>query len=287
MITNTSRPQWLHNGTAAALTALAVSASFATSEPAATDSVRDPAPAKKLSLPEGQAELVFPENVAEVPSVFQSIGKQPMVQDMHITNAELIKTYDAALPPMRTSNFRRAPGDPEPPKMDLAGAYSAHPLQGNFPPIMLFGPYEEVTPGDYLVVYRFQILEVPEGKASLFFDVAHNACTTGGVRIPASSFEVGKWAEVAVPVTVPVNKTLEFRFWHGGAKAAIDRIYLFQVKLSEKAPDGEVPAGLPVDGREDVLRSPFGNESGMIDVVGFPAGSRIRCPYSGKFFRIP
>ena len=51
-------------------------------------------------------------------------------------------------------------------------------------------------------------------------------------------------------------------------------------------PVGELPIGKSVPGKPGFVTSPFGS-AGLIDVRGFPPGSEVRDPYSGKTFLVP
>ena len=48
---------------------------------------------------------------------------------------------------------------------------------------------------------------------------------------------------------------------------------------------GQIPAALAGPG--GYVRSPFAPEAGLIDVRGFPSGTEIKCPYTGKTFKTP
>jgi hypothetical protein len=49
-----------------------------------------------------------------------------------------------------------------------------------------------------------------------------------------------------------------------------------------------LPVGVPVEGREGMVRSPYHDEEGAwVDVAGMPSGSKVRCPYSKKIFLVP
>ncbi|HSI11219.1 MAG TPA: M56 family metallopeptidase [Chthoniobacter sp.] len=54
-------------------------------------------------------------------------------------------------------------------------------------------------------------------------------------------------------------------------------------------PKGEaaMPVGQAVPNKPGFIISPFAPKSGYIDVRGFPAGTEIKCPYTGKIFQIP
>jgi len=45
--------------------------------------------------------------------------------------------------------------------------------------------------------------------------------------------------------------------------------------------------GTPEPGKPDLVISPFAPESGYVDVTGFPPGSEVEDPYTGKIFLTP
>ena len=48
----------------------------------------------------------------------------------------------------------------------------------------------------------------------------------------------------------------------------------------------DIPYATPVPGQEGKVYSPFHN-GGYVDVSGMPSGSKARCPYTKKVFRVP
>src|SRR5947199_404969 len=49
----------------------------------------------------------------------------------------------------------------------------------------------------------------------------------------------------------------------------------------------ELPYGTPVPGKPGLVTSPFGEETGYVDVTGFPPGTAVEDPYTGKIFLTP
>jgi hypothetical protein len=45
--------------------------------------------------------------------------------------------------------------------------------------------------------------------------------------------------------------------------------------------------GTPVPGKQGLVTSPFSPDSGYIDVRGFPPGTEVKDPYTGKIFLTP
>jgi len=55
---------------------------------------------------------------------------------------------------------------------------------------------------------------------------------------------------------------------------------------SAKVAKGDYPYGIPVPGKPHVVESPF-SPGKLIDVEGFPPGTEVKDPYTGKIFRVP
>ena len=48
-----------------------------------------------------------------------------------------------------------------------------------------------------------------------------------------------------------------------------------------------LPYGTPVPGKEWLVTSPFAPDSGYVDVTGFPPGTPVEDPFTGKIFLTP
>lgn len=119
---------------------------------------------------------------------------------------------------------------------------------------MLFGPYLDTDPGDFVVFFRMKLLEPAEGEMVGTLD----ACVAFGQRIlvslelPAADLTVGKYVQVPLGFQCDQGK-LECRFqWPDAGSVRIDTISLFRLTGGSiaqghwRVPEA-VPSGLPKD----------------------------------------
>ena len=55
----------------------------------------------------------------------------------------------------------------------------------------------------------------------------------------------------------------------------------------ESEQKGELPYGTPVPGKPGLVTSPFAPDAGYVQVLGFPSGTAVEDPYTGKIFLTP
>ncbi|MDB6071485.1 MAG: hypothetical protein JWL81_2656 [Verrucomicrobiales bacterium] len=225
------------------------------------------------------AELKFSAKYPEAPGIFLTASRTN--SNLTVTKAELVKVLDAAVAPMENAGGAA---------VKVEGAHAEKALQGRMDGILMWGPYQDLEPGVYLMVYRFRLDADPIPGSTCFADVCHKASTSSGERLAVEKLVQDQWVETAVPVFVPVKKAFEFRFWPGGNSFTVDRIYVYKVDPGKRAkpePGTVIPLGLPVQGRPQVALSPHEPNSGQIDIAGYLPGTAIRCPYTGKMFLVP
>jgi len=49
----------------------------------------------------------------------------------------------------------------------------------------------------------------------------------------------------------------------------------------------DLPFGTAITGRPGFVNSPYAAKHQLVDVTGLPVGMEVKCPYTGKLFRVP
>lgn len=49
----------------------------------------------------------------------------------------------------------------------------------------------------------------------------------------------------------------------------------------------DLPYGTPVPGRTNMVNSPYAGKTQLVDVSGMGPGQTVKCPYTGKLFKVP
>ena len=55
----------------------------------------------------------------------------------------------------------------------------------------------------------------------------------------------------------------------------------------DSRPRDELPYGIPIPDKPGMVQSPYAPDKGMVDVEDLKRDTRVRCPYTGKHFRVP
>jgi hypothetical protein len=53
------------------------------------------------------------------------------------------------------------------------------------------------------------------------------------------------------------------------------------------APVAKLPYGTAISGRPGFVNSPYAEKHQLVDVTGLAVGTEVKCPYTGKLFRVP
>lgn len=56
---------------------------------------------------------------------------------------------------------------------------------------------------------------------------------------------------------------------------------------SPAAKPNDLPYGTAVPGRSNMVNSPYASKTQLVDVAGMSPGQTVKCPYSGKLFKVP
>jgi len=166
-----------------------------------------------------RVEVVNRAGVDEASAVIADVGEHYPKALPDGANVELLKVHDAV-------RMRRHAGDPK----TVAGSYARDVIAGVNGHIMLWGIYEKLPKGRYLVVYRLQSIKpLVERNNVCFLDICQDAVTIASHRPNGRELPQGQWRSIPVEMTLDEATEVEYRLWPNGFPYAIDRIYVYRV----------------------------------------------------------
>jgi hypothetical protein len=183
--------------------------------------VTAPTPARREALTVvRRIKLANPDKAREAEDVLAGAASVDAALLKDVASMELFAVHDVSEAPMRHNGgeIKR-----------VAGGWAKEAVVGNNSGIFIWGPYESLEPGRYVVVYRLRFME-PAGEKNLcFVDVAHGGVTVHGIRPDAAMAPPKQWVELGVSLNLPKKVDLEYRLWGNKHGIAIDRIYVFHI----------------------------------------------------------
>ncbi|MBC7326937.1 hypothetical protein H5T87_02310 [bacterium] len=132
-------------------------------------------------------------------------------------------------------------------------AWEANPLNSNTGQQVVFGPYLELTPGDYVAFYRLKVLEDADDEVVATIDVCVDYARTilNSKLIYGSDIPINRYRFFSLPFSYKGGK-LEWRVsWNGSAPLRVDRIDIYKVEggnpsdFQRKLAPQPVPSGEP------------------------------------------
>jgi len=144
------------------------------------------------------------------------------------TRAEVVRILDAVDMNHRFGQAESLPGTWAP-RAFVARARPGEAQEGH----IVFGGYEALDPGRYLVIYRLQSLAAGRGLVARLDVASGYGKTIAAAReLGAQDLPVGRWT--AVPLGFSADGVLEASEcrveWLGGGPLAVDRIYVLRLE---------------------------------------------------------
>lgn len=87
------------------------------------------------------------------------------------------------------------------------------------------------------------------------------------------------------PQSAPVTPNTDVAAMNNAVGASTPSVAPEVTPAPSPAPD--LPFGSAIAGRPGFVNSPYAAKHQLVDVTGLPVGMEVKCPYTGKLFRVP
>lgn len=255
-------------------------------------------PEVPATMPEDWArpvEPVFPLMATEPPEVAgsgtapvgaQGFGVNPLLGDLAKDEFAQVDLPDAVTAPVVAVDEKVKGGAPGLKMKDPVAAGPSEEVVNHLAEGLKEGVKPEVVP----VVVKSDAVEVKEASKAEGDGMKEGTKTEVSEPKEVAKTEAVKAGadEVKEAAKAEVAKVKE------GAEVEVAKVGGNDAKVAKFLPEmvpgsvaEEVPFGLLVEGRPGFVRSPYAQSHQIVDVTGLKVGASVKCPFSGKFFRVP
>jgi len=194
----------------------------------------------------------------------------------------------AALPVPSLAGFVRSPYTSPPRLVDVKGASAGSTMVCPYTGRPFIVP-NEVGTADTMVAKNDKPADAPPSPVMITKGEKKEASATAPV-VPAKSPTVAATRPAPAPEPAPAPAPVEQpkpKPVVADTPPAAPAPSVTPPPAPAPAPARDVPYGNLIAGRPGFVNSPYAAKHQLVDVTGLPAGMEVKCPYTGKLFRVP